>query len=769
MLIAYIILALAAIAVFFYIGLNLSANLPLDSMQYYLFWAAYTIFGLSLANVLFLGKVWQIIQNKRGPVGPRGYRGDTGDMGQYGECFMEQFIIAIKRATLLKIADTLLSAKIITKHSQVYDESRLRLINRYLDMRFQRQIDSPQMYALMDSGIKTTHEIAEYISGLWAKWTMGIIDAVDKDDKTAIIALYTQPTTTPNPAIDKYIMDEIARSDVWNWGHNIVINPPVITVKPFKSWQAQVELGGRHPGAPLKFHMVSYSDIDIKALQSDPLWTSRGYPDAQLLTKINSKIKQGISGSVRRPAIYIPKTWRDPDTNEKYYPLSCVMVETNPDMKSAIVKYILLVSGDIIIPDVVSGPTWQDTTRSTNGGIFYRLDTSNTGYAMLSNAWFASNNTNMAVIKQRLGLHTTTNVPINKDRWEGPVAVPSAFIHKITNVANISAIWNYMPPPISKKGKARTEYLIKYGAPSRYHVNLLTLLPLAKSNEMANDSVLAGMMTVARFKPNQTIQVVDGYAFNNWVLEMGLPRSQLEMLSLTPTAITEPPKPLRPKPDTNNLGLAWYGEPHRDSKYSVFAFLGIVPEGQLLHKASGRTMRFEHYGGPEPELYNLIVIYPTMRHVKRQDNTEYLIGVDKTGNKIRFITRDAAATDPKTTQWTIRSIDTMTKRIRPLDISQTAHNQDSDTNVSNGVVYVALESVDRPSHMLAMTGKMPLGKNRWLAANGMGGNNMRSNRPIFGDVRPGGIKLDGIYLEWSLVANARQAGPMSTFQLQPAG
>lgn len=774
MLIAYILAILIAISVFFYMGLNLSSNLELDSMQYYLFWAAYIIFGLSLANVLFLGKVWQIIQAKRGPVGARGYRGDIGSVGNKGECFMEQFIIAIKRETMLKIVDTLISEDIVSDANKVYDPSRLKLVNRYLDMRFQRQLDSAQMYALMESGIKTTNEMASYIAGLWSQWIYGMISAVG--DTSEVKLLFTNPTEVPSEAIDKYIMEEVSRSDVWNWGHNVVVRRPVVKVRAYKSWQSQIEQGNRHPGAPLKFHLVSYSDRDLAALKAEPLWSSSGYPDAVMLNisktnlkllNNNNEIRTGIRGTIRRPAIYIPKTWRDPETNEKYFPLGVVMVETNPEMKSAVTRYALLVSGDIITPNVVKGPIWHDTTGKTNKGAFFSLASNKAGYAMLSSAWITTGKAHVNMAKKDLGLNYGSNNPTNLDNWEGPVAVPNIFLDKIEGVTWPVEVWNYRPPPMPKNAKARMKYLIDYGAPSRYNVRLMSMLPLDSKNmdmdagaDVDINIGLSGMINITNLNINSEVSP-SRYVFKDWVLQMGLSRNHLGLIGMDPLPVIGSKDIIKAKPETNNIGLAWYGEPHRDSKYSVFAFLGIVPEGQLKHIVSGRTVRFEHYGGPEPELYNIIVIQPTMKHVINQDRKEYLIGIEKTGKAIQFVTRDSAAEEPSRVQWEIRSVDPISKRIKPLDVSHSSHN-DVNSNVNDNEFkdgqIIALESVGRPGNVIGISDKLSLAKNRWSSTNA---NDLAS-------LRPSGIKLDGIYMEWSLIGNAIKAGPMSTFMLQPA-
>ena len=54
------------------------------------------------------------------------------------------------------------------------------------------------------------------------------------------------------------------------------------------------------------------------------------------------------------------------------------------------------------------------------------------------------------------------------------------------------------------------------------------------------------------------------------------------------------------EPNTAKLGVGWYGSPAKvDPKYSVFSFLGMVPEGLIIHQGTTRRFYIIHYGGDD--------------------------------------------------------------------------------------------------------------------------------------------------------------------------
>jgi hypothetical protein len=67
-----------------------------------------------------------------------------------------------------------------------------------------------------------------------------------------------------------------------------------------------------------------------------------------------------------------------------------------------------------------------------------------------------------------------------------------------------------------------------------------------------------------------------------------------------------------PEPEFEALGIGWYGHPYKlDPKYSIFSFLGLVPEGIIVSKGTGRRFYIIHYGGEEANIY-IVLEYNTV-------------------------------------------------------------------------------------------------------------------------------------------------------------
>jgi hypothetical protein len=62
------------------------------------------------------------------------------------------------------------------------------------------------------------------------------------------------------------------------------------------------------------------------------------------------------------------------------------------------------------------------------------------------------------------------------------------------------------------------------------------------------------------------------------------------------------------EPQYGDLGIGWYGHPYKlQPQYSIFTFLGLVPEGLIIHKGTGRRFYIIHYGGEEANIYNVLI------------------------------------------------------------------------------------------------------------------------------------------------------------------
>ena len=61
------------------------------------------------------------------------------------------------------------------------------------------------------------------------------------------------------------------------------------------------------------------------------------------------------------------------------------------------------------------------------------------------------------------------------------------------------------------------------------------------------------------------------------------------------------------EPNSNELGIGWYGHPYKlDPKYSIFTFMGIVPEGLIVHQGTGRRFYIIYCGKEDPNIFNVL-------------------------------------------------------------------------------------------------------------------------------------------------------------------
>jgi hypothetical protein len=101
------------------------------------------------------------------------------------------------------------------------------------------------------------------------------------------------------------------------------------------------------------------------------------------------------------------------------------------------------------------------------------------------------------------------------------------------------------------------------------------------------------------------------------------------------------------EPEFDKLGFGWYGHPYKlESKYSIFSFLGMVPEGMIVHQATGRRFYIIHYGGEEVNLY-LVLEYS-----QKNDDFSKALQVSDNDANAEITIRDTSRKDPRQ-QWII--------------------------------------------------------------------------------------------------------------------
>lgn len=122
------------------------------------------------------------------------------------------------------------------------------------------------------------------------------------------------------------------------------------------------------------------------------------------------------------------------------------------------------------------------------------------------------------------------------------------------------------------------------------------------------------------------------------------PFYRIKSKCLAPSAA---PSTKEPESENIALGIGWYGHPYKnDPRYSIFAFLGLVPEGMIIHQATGRRFYIIHYGGEDVNKY-IVLEYNSERN-----KFDSALQVNDNPSNPKISIRDISRKDPRQ-QWQI--------------------------------------------------------------------------------------------------------------------
>lgn len=613
MLILGILLAIVFILVYIYGGLKLAEDLDTPS-AYSLFWVAYILFGLTLGTIIMLGNFWSVLVNKTGPPGARGIPGEQGDSGLPGECDAGHNTYYAMKQVKQAIADTALELQLSQKPEQaitadmVYDPVANRLTNIYLDNTVDRMITSKQFEILLDLPLadlqrlpagkrktfaKSLDDLSGYLSGTWQEWITGFYTA----DPQAALKMITTPDTTPEdqPKLAEYLNQEIEKYDIWYWGTTQVFRPlkAEICRAGTINYGTDPDTGNpiirantRFPSklrAQLEIREIEYSDKDTSKLE--PTWVISSMPDANKNFKNWRARKDGIYGRIPRPQAMIPKVIKE--GAKTFYPIGQVLVDTNPNSMTDTKKKTILVSGDVVVPDKLE-VTWKDrkgTDILKKGGRgvadgrgvdgrFYQAQSAKPGYKCLGD-YFERDERGPEETGRRYGYNS--NKPAGKQfakgGYTGLVCLPDKCLEELPRAEDPEFAYQF----------SRDWYKNDY-----FQTDVFTAKDAAAGYNIARATAISYKnLKNKKFGP----QPKDGKFYR-----------------IKPECLTTEDIPVKqPEPEFTELGMGWFGHPYKtDRKYSVFAFLGIMPEGIILHRQSGQRLYIRHYGGMEPNRFVIL-------------------------------------------------------------------------------------------------------------------------------------------------------------------
>jgi len=613
MLIIGIFIAIVAIMIYIYGGLKLAEDLDTPS-AYSMFWVAYILFGLTLGTIIMLGNFWSVLVNKTGPPGARGIPGQQGESGIPGECEAGHNTYYAMKQVKQAISDTVLEQQAGSKQPQtpitadmVYDSSANRLTNIYLDNTVDRMITSKQFEILLDIPVedlkkmpagkrktfaKSLEDLSGYLAGTWREWITGFYTA----DPVAALKMATTPDTTPEdqPKLADYLNNEIEKYDIWYWGTTRVFRPlkaeicraGTITYTDPATGKQTVRANTRFPSklrAQLEIREIEYSDKDTSKLE--PTWVISSMPDANKNFKNWRARKDGIYGRIPRPQAMIPKVIKE--GQKTFYPIGQVFVDTNPNSMTDTKKKTILVSGDVVVPDKLE-VTWKDRKGTdimkpggrgvADGrgvdGRFYQAQSAKPGYKCLGD-YFERDERGPEETERRHGYNS--NKPAGKQfaksGYTGLVCLPDKCLEELPRAEDPEFAYQF----------SRDFYKNNY-----FQTDVFTAKDAAVGYNIARTTALSYKnLKNKKFGP----QPKDGKFY----------RIKPECLANEDIPVKEP------EPEFSDLGMGWFGHPYKtDRKYSVFAFLGIMPEGIILHRQSGQRLYIRHYGGMEPNRFVIL-------------------------------------------------------------------------------------------------------------------------------------------------------------------
>jgi hypothetical protein len=534
---------------------------------------------------------------------------------------------------------------------------------------------------------KTIEDLSGYLSNIWREWITGIINADKNNARTLFITLDAQIDISPK--IEKYFNEEIMKYDVWYWGATRIFRPLQAEIcrseyidnngKPYINTRYPIN---NRPKLEIKELEFSSNEIDKYCNKILDLNLTRTLSTNEHISKfdVEFKNKYDILSRYKNPIFYLPKVYTS-SVGQKFYPISCVIIDG--DNTNITTIKTVLVSGDIVIPNSYK-ELWDNKVRVNDEfkcnykykrkrglrktEVKRRSKRSNESYDRFLSDNLIDDNENYSLdndskdhkqiddnfkdAKALLELNTdvseyivlgdlpskveyklrgfrfektysvldqikySSNENERQKNYKGIVAIPKKFLNE---VKGYNLEWSFRHKELLKKTFTENDdkEISKPKGASRFNKEYKTTYKQVKRKITSSkkvDILRDNDYNIIKVKTDDTLPTF--YKFKPEVLKLP----------------TYPIKEFDKK--FEDLGFGWFGYPLKKyRKYSIFSYLGLMPEGIIVHRASGRKFYIKHYGGVEP---NKFIVY--MWSEKKKDftncvtvrnNTQCFIGIAK--------------------------------------------------------------------------------------------------------------------------------------------
>jgi len=617
-----------------FVGLHLSKDIQ-NSTLLVLFWIIYSLITSTFFNMFILGYFWSVVRKKTGPTGIRGSKGNIGEKGIDGKCVgnsnqniaVFQIIEHLDKEHKLNLKKLDLDSE-NPKLSIIQKENNLQLINNYMDKKIRSIVFSNQFESLLEvlplDIINNKNDILvdnqgnqdnqnnkkqlslnyliSYLQQIVSEWYYLIYKSKSDwfynkyDDMKA-------EWTNDDPFL------EIRKYDVFYWGNQR-------TFKPLK-----VETCQYYPGNDIdpKIHTLVTNDYEL------------AYDDVK-------------SGASKRMNIWRPKKVTNKINNREvtFYPVGDVITSGNPknfDMKNTGLTIIgdteietgksgngpnkttLLVAegynkGDMLADPIKYDEMWKHEKKVSVLNNSYDIDklrdegriwkpVGPEGYTCLGD--IVSNKYNPNDIKQDLSGLTGTQLTEAKKNMENS---KKEYLKYNNSLPEVKCIKNECIEeiPIEKLNKNKVWHS-KYGENNiKYNGEIYTIGNSidGKADNSYNTFRADNYFyydhkkelsadrdkSISDFEHSRVIGPEGGKFFR-------IKEECLKQKKFVPKEIDQ---------DYSDIGIGWYGLPsNKESKYSVFHWMGLIPEGMITNNYSKKKLYIVHYGGPELNVYNVLV------------------------------------------------------------------------------------------------------------------------------------------------------------------
>lgn len=531
-----------AICIYVFIGLYITNGIENIKMLF-LVWGAYTLLSFTLLTVLMVGLFWSVVRKKTGMTGVRGIIGDRGKTGPRGVCSLDSSQnYTIKTLTLH--LDTIFQQTSNNSNVSIIDSTSNRLINNYLNRKISDMATSHQLNMLVNVSTTNKIPVVQLVNYLKEVWTIWFNLIYSSGGKDWFLT----PTADENgPWLDNTTLnpfDEIRKYDVYNWGQTRLFRP-----------------------------------LKVEVCKSSPKYSNPELPTKRkpLLKIIPSNDYQSMSddrGTGGNPDV---SWWRAKSVtigNDEYHPVGDIAMSGSRENtyfgafktgKTVVgtLEYDMRESSALFGQGTVNGPDVQTILVSgdVKKPVSYKNTWTGEGEYMPS-LWRPVCPTGYVSLGDVAGFGGG-----NIENNNAPVCIPEKCVEPVNDGGR--TVWNN-------------------GLASIKNINGWFWVPPTENNP-TGDNAYNLMRTLDGTSDTSNTAVF--YKIRPQCLNVG----------------EDAPSTKELEPDTEKLGVGWYGTPAKtESKYSIFSFLGLVPEGVIVHQVSGKRLYIIHYGGEDVNKFNVL-------------------------------------------------------------------------------------------------------------------------------------------------------------------